>query len=279
MTCYSPSFASAEFALVWIAEHIRADWLTPLMVACTNLGATGPILLSTSIVYWCWNKSYGKTIMYAVLISILTNLCLKAWFMECRPPGWLHLQLATSYAFPSGHAQLSMALWGGLAYHARSRLSSVLFYFVALLIGFSRNYLGVHYVHDVIVGLALGWLLLRFTLYAENKPYFLPAVAVLSFITLNVSSEHTTTQMCIGALLGLWIGTHLEKRLLCFSPPRSLLKIAQYIILGSIGIWLSQTAHARIDAPLLILFLTTFWITFGVPYLVARQHFTHFENR
>jgi len=96
----------------------------------------------------------------------LLNLVLKLSFHRARPEvAFVHLD---TYSFPSGHAMASTAAYGALTYLAWSRLPTrrrrltlltVTVAFLAL-IGFSRIYLGVHYLSDVLAGIAGGvfWL-------------------------------------------------------------------------------------------------------------------------
>jgi membrane-associated phospholipid phosphatase len=96
----------------------------------------------------------------------LLNLILKLSFHRERPEvAFVHLD---TYSFPSGHAMISTAAYGAFVYlawgrvrtpRARLALVSGTVGFVAL-IGFSRMYLGVHYLSDVLAGFAGGgfWL-------------------------------------------------------------------------------------------------------------------------
>ncbi len=70
---------------------------------------------------------------------------------------------ATDFSFPSGHATIAVALYGYLAFIliriCGDRYKwpiSILACLVALLIGFSRLYLGVHYLSDVLAGFLIG---------------------------------------------------------------------------------------------------------------------------
>ena len=77
-------------------------------------------------------------------------------------------EMITSYGFPSGHAMESVIMYGMLAYFGvlglqsgRARVAIILGgVFLVLSIGFSRMYLGVHYISDVLAGYAAGgvWL-------------------------------------------------------------------------------------------------------------------------
>ena len=100
--------------------------------------------------------------------QLLTWL-LKATFERPRPSFGDPVATAGWFSFPSGHALSSIALYGALAYllagAVRSRRARAAgFAGVALLvaaIGFSRLYLGVHYLTDVLAGYSAGlaWLL------------------------------------------------------------------------------------------------------------------------
>jgi PAP2 superfamily protein len=75
----------------------------------------------------------------------------------------------SSFGIPSGHAQDAVALWGITAYHVRKRWAWVAAIALAFFIGFSRLYLGAHFVHDVLAGWLVGTLLLWvFTRFWES---------------------------------------------------------------------------------------------------------------
>jgi membrane-associated phospholipid phosphatase len=65
-----------------------------------------------------------------------------------------------SFGFPSGHASGACATWGGLAVIFRKRALCWLAPFMVLLLIFSRLYLGVHFLADVLGGILLGGLIL-----------------------------------------------------------------------------------------------------------------------
>ena len=67
-----------------------------------------------------------------------------------------------SFGFPSGHVSGSIAMWGGLAVIFRSRRLAWLAPLFVSLVAFSRLYLGVHFLGDVLGGALLGGLMLSF---------------------------------------------------------------------------------------------------------------------
>jgi len=110
------------------------------------------------------------------LEGIFLNICLfaawssmnylKDFFGRDRPPGE-HLTFAEGFSFPSGHAMLSIAFYGFIAYlilfnwpDKRGKILAALLYVLIFLIGISRIYLNVHYASDVLVGYLFGGIVL-----------------------------------------------------------------------------------------------------------------------
>ncbi|MFA6257376.1 MAG: phosphatase PAP2 family protein [Candidatus Paceibacterota bacterium] len=91
----------------------------------------------------------------AVLIS---KFILKILVHSARPPialpGVQSLLTETSYAFPSDHATFFMAL--AVALFFVNKKVGWWFLFAALLIGFSRIAVGVHFPIDILGGFVLG---------------------------------------------------------------------------------------------------------------------------
>jgi undecaprenyl-diphosphatase len=98
----------------------------------------------------------------AILGAELLDQVLKLLFHRTRPVAFFGLAEPIGYSFPSGHSLVSCVFFGVLAAFAAARTESRarrwLYYIVAALmigaIGFSRIYLGVHYLSDVLAGYA-----------------------------------------------------------------------------------------------------------------------------
>ncbi len=125
------------------------------------------------IIFWLYQKkeyilSFIITISGAVVFSVLSKIIIH------HPRPDMSLLLENSYSFPSNHASISVALFGFLIYYfwrnykSWSNRLNILFAGLTLiiLIGFSRLYLGVHYLSDVLGGFLLGmlWLLVGITI-------------------------------------------------------------------------------------------------------------------
>jgi len=153
----------------WIPS-IQTPWLTNIMLVITYMGFVLTYLVLSPIVSIYLFKK--KKILEAVFlnVSLLTawvaDDLLKLWFERSRPLGE-ELTVASGYSFPSGHAMVSMAFYGFLAFlllnHSRNRLTgwaAVGLYILVFLIGFSRVYLNVHYTSDVLAGFMFGFIIL-----------------------------------------------------------------------------------------------------------------------
>lgn len=93
-----------------------------------------------------------------------------------------------SFSFPSGHVSGGIAMWGGLAALFRSRTLSWLAPFLVALLAFTRMYLGVHFLADVLGGALLGCLMLfsawRLAGDDENRERFFAAAQAMAFSSL-----------------------------------------------------------------------------------------------
>ncbi len=104
----------------------------------------------------------------ANLVGIVAlNYALKEIVQRPRPEGF-RLIAETGYSFPSGHSMVAVAFYGFLIWliirFEEDRLQrwiwSLALFFVVIMIGISRVYLGVHYFSDVVAGycVAAVWL-------------------------------------------------------------------------------------------------------------------------
>ncbi len=138
-------------------QRFATPFLDALFVVITSTGSLLFLMTAAALVYWLWDKRPGLYLSVLLLASGAVNAYLKALFGLPRPPAVYHKVFPplTDNGFPSGHAQTSTAFWSGLALVLRGGwipLGVVLTALVAL----SRVYLGVHFVGDVLGGVAIG---------------------------------------------------------------------------------------------------------------------------
>lgn len=115
--------------------------------------------------------------------AAILNIIVKYAVQRTRPIG-LGLIEETGYSFPSAHAMLSLVALGFVAYWLWKILDkrwlkitiSVLVGFIVLIVGFSRVYLGVHFITDVLAGWLLGGAVLICSICAYELIVYLKKV-------------------------------------------------------------------------------------------------------
>jgi len=150
----------------------RTDVLTNIFTWITLLGKSQVILVFIFIsvtVLWLWQKKYYILPLFiAVTGSEAFTYLGKLAFHRPRPEMAVYAE--HSFSFPSGHATIAVAFYGFVGYlfmrFAQNWNRKVNIFFTTILIiiaiGFSRVYLGVHYISDVWSGYLVGaiWLII-----------------------------------------------------------------------------------------------------------------------
>ncbi len=143
-----------------------------ILFTLTQLAGLPVVVISTCVASGLlWRngrRRHAVLLLVAVAGAGVLNVLLKGIFVRPRPtfPDIYYQEIG--FSFPSGHAMLSVVLYGTLAYVIGKTLPSrrarivlaVGAAIIALIIGFSRIYLGVHYLSDVLAGWSAGlcWL-------------------------------------------------------------------------------------------------------------------------
>ncbi len=154
---YVNGLGSETYDPIWIALTSAIYWL-PLFfwVAYTLVQNTPKQQL----------LQFGLELMLLILVIQLTVLAVKLNTMRLRPindpsvQGSLRrLISSSSYSFFSGHAATSFAVATFVYLVGRTYTKHVALLFIwALFFTYSRLYLGVHYLSDIVVGISAGML-------------------------------------------------------------------------------------------------------------------------
>ena len=231
--------------LYWL-EGIRMPGLNEFMLAITTLGEETAFLALALIFFWCVDKRKGYYLMSVGFIGTLVNQFLKLWFRIPRPwvldPNFTILEqareAASGYSFPSGHTQMAVGTFGSIAASTRKRWLKVLAIALAVLVGLSRMYIGVHTPQDVLVSAVIAVVLVlvlkNVTLQDRMAGMKLllagmiaMALGLLAFVELypfpadtdahNLQSGVKNAYTMIGCLSGVAIVYFAEKKYVNFS--------------------------------------------------------------
>ena len=157
-------------AYQFFVVRLRRDWLTPIMQSFTSLSA--PVVLAVMLIIvaaFAPGRMPGRFAAANLVGIVALNFALKEIVQRPRPEGF-RLIAETGYSFPSGHSMVAVAFYGFMIWliirYEEDRLQrwiwSLALFFVVIMIGVSRVYLGVHYFSDVVAGycVAAVWLVI-----------------------------------------------------------------------------------------------------------------------
>ncbi len=157
--------SNLDVSILNLMGEMRNAPADEIMIIITMLG-DGIVItaLSLTVLLWLiWHKAYRAAIAatMAVLAGKIFVPILKSAIQRPRP-----IEIydgSEAFSFPSGHATMSALVFGILAMlvsHSMGRWSRALVYaicgLVAVSIAYSRVYLGVHWLSDVLGGLLFG---------------------------------------------------------------------------------------------------------------------------
>jgi undecaprenyl-diphosphatase len=151
----------AQF-LLWTQQRLRTKKRTAWMRRITRLGNGGMVwILAAVLLFLCDRRELALSILVAQLLGVLiTNLFLKHSVKRCRPFETIpHLKPLLppprDWSFPSGHTTSSISAGLLLLLHLPLWIG-IPCMCLALLIVWSRLYLGVHYPTDILGGILIG---------------------------------------------------------------------------------------------------------------------------
>lgn len=229
---------------LYFLEKIRIPGLNEFMLVITTLGEETAFLVIGLILFWCTSKRQGYYVMSVGFLGTIANQFLKITCRVPRPwvkdPGFTILEqareAADGYSFPSGHTQLAAGTFSAIALANKQRWLRVLCIVLAVLVGLSRMYIGVHTPADVAVGAAMAVaiaLVLQPLMFGKKDRtglvlwvVSLISIANLMFMELypfpvdtdahNLESAFKNAYTMLGCSVGLLVVYPVEKKYIAF---------------------------------------------------------------
>ena len=157
-------FSKPDGFILLIPYHSK--FFNVFFVGITYLG-DGIFSVVLAIILFFFHRRFLSLMVFSsfAISGILTQL-LKSFISEARPGLFLaktnypyfieHVTMHNFHSFPSGHSTSIFALAAILSFAAKNKNYSFLYLFAGLLVGYSRIYLGQHFITDVAVGSIIG---------------------------------------------------------------------------------------------------------------------------
>ena len=297
-------------------RETSGGFLTDFFSKMTFLGELNTVIVIMAVIYWAVNKDLGTYLFMGWGANRIVNGFLKVTACIYRP--WIRsdliapeskaLSTATGYSFPSGHSMNAASVFGGgVVRKDLPKVFRITACITAVLVAFSRNFLGVHTPQDVLVGigagllvmwlcyLLMGWiernpekdwmvvcigvvLAIAVAVYAKFKPYPEDFDAAGKLIVDGAKMANDTFKG-VGYFIAVLTGWILERRFVRFSTDeislsrkltRVLTGLLTYYAVSLIVCPLIKTGLSGPVGTLLSCFLQVFYVVFLFPWCLKR---------
>lgn len=153
--------------LYWIQDNLRSTFMDNSMFLCSesNTGGFIWILFSVVLLFFKKTRYCGIAVLLTMgLDTLLAEGVLKYVVCRVRPCNLVNdvtmlINKPRSYSFPSNHTASSFAAAAAVFITMRKKRFAIPVFTFAVLVGFSRLYLFVHFPSDVLAGALFGTLM------------------------------------------------------------------------------------------------------------------------
>jgi undecaprenyl-diphosphatase len=200
------------------------DFMDTIMLMVTRKETWVPFYLT--IVYFFVKHFRSKSILIlifmglTILASDQISVLLKENLQRLRPTrepaleGLVHMafQKGGLYSFVSSHASNMFAIFVFTSRIFKNKSYYILLLFWALIVSYSRIYIGVHYPLDILGGAILGWLLgvlmFKSMMFVENH-FFIARTPKISKTSLSLSDARTVYLVFAIMTMSIFIMTYI----------------------------------------------------------------------
>ncbi len=158
----------------------HTKWLDLFFSKFTFLGdGLFVVILAVILFFTLKTQRLSILILISYIVSGLLAQLLKHSFNAPRPKVFFNtntyqhfidgVSIANRESFPSGHTTSAFALAYILAYSTYKKSFQIILLLLAIAAGYSRIYLGQHFLTDVLFGAFLGTFISSLTIFVSNK--------------------------------------------------------------------------------------------------------------
>ncbi len=228
--------------LLRFIEGFRTPFLDGFFSLITQMGGETVLIFIALFLLWCVDKKEGLYVFSVGYLGLIVTQFLKITVRMERP--WVRdiafkpvnnaIADAKGYSFPSGHSQISVGVYGSMLRFLKNRVFKIICISLSVLVPFSRLYLGVHTLYDVLCGVGISIILIFLMRPVINKSYdsikrmnivFL-IMSILNIIYLlyvslypfpkdidivNLEDAIINGYKMLGVVFGLWVSYVVDK--------------------------------------------------------------------
>lgn len=234
-----------------IRKNCSSFWNTFFQIV-SYLGESVVVIGIIVIIYFMYDKQFGKKLIFTLFSSLLINNAIKGIVKYPRPFVYdssldpLSKNTATGYSFPSGHTQTASTLYIGIAkgskierkFNIDKSIIWIISITLIVLVGLSRIMLAVHYPKDVIIGLILGIasVYLFFAIYdkfGKKNEFLINIIILLIFFpflfifnekTYEFTYPYKDFYTVYSLFLGYTLGSVIDNKYVNYSCNTSMIK-------------------------------------------------------
>ncbi len=192
---------------------LRFSWLDGLMLYLTDFGMIFFALVIVTGLLLQKKLRWLALLVLSVALSFEITYLLKLIFQTPRPYFSLEIAIipltqAAGYSFPSLHSAFCLGIIPFVGKIFTKKYQQILAIIVALVIAYSRAYLGVHYFSDILLGGVIGYFISRIAIYVEDKYNF------TAWFTGHVKNKLELRRQIAHIIIGMSIVLLIDLKLL-----------------------------------------------------------------
>ncbi|MGJ3238804.1 MAG: phosphatase PAP2 family protein [Anaerolineae bacterium] len=241
--------------ILWLQQN-RTGWMETLSQILDQLGYDLGYVALFGFIFWAVSKRHGVRLIFALVTIALVTFVLKDLLARPRPfeayPDLITPVFdANGFGLPSGHTTLAVMIWGYLGIWLRKGWVWALVILYIALQSWGRMVSGVHFPHDVALGLLVGavTLALYYPLATqwerlwEAQKYSaqmaiviaVPVGIALVVMVAPLQAEQAEAYLTVlGLALGAGIGVVIEPRTLNFTPHPNWVQRFVHFVIGAV---------------------------------------------